>query len=106
MPQPDAQTEPWREPALAGRLAEAVELLRGQVHGGGGMGFYASQGYMLEAAGDSLAASDPASALVQYEAALKSYLCYVLMPARGDSDQDGYGFAEGVLLKIKALPAP
>ena len=96
--------EAWRAPALAGRLAEAVELLHGHVQGRGGMGFYASEGYRLEAAGDALAAGDPVEARVQYEAALKSYLCYVLMPARGDSEQDGYGFAEAVLAKIKALP--
>jgi hypothetical protein len=106
MPQADSPSEPWHALALAGRLAEAVELLRGQVHGGGGMGFYASEGYMLEAAGDALVASDPAGARVQYEAALKSYLCYVLMPARGDSEEDGYGFADAVLAKIKALPVP
>lgn len=81
-------------------------MLRGLVHGRGGMGFYASEGYRLEAAGDALAAGDPAGARSQYEAALKSYLCYVLMPARGDSEGDGYGFAEAVLAKIRALPVP
>ena len=98
--------EPWRAPALAGRLTEAVELLREEAHGRGGMGAYATQGYRQEAMGDELMGNDPAGARAQYEAALKSYLCYVLMPARGDSEDAGYRFAEAVLEKIKALPLP
>jgi hypothetical protein len=94
-------TDDWRSLTAQRRFKEAAELLRPRVDGNVRMGYYAAEGYRLEALGDAAPAT--ADKRKHWEAALESYLLYSLTPARGDTAEWGWGLASDVLAKLDAL---